>query len=346
MKRQLWFTLTLIALIVLVGASGGPVGAVEIYPPEIQQTQPDNLLVNPGMEDGFYWEPPNHFVANGWLRWWVGNGIPEYDDVRAWRPWRYDGEHAQVYFRWGVPYTAGIYQKVNVRPCTYYRFTMYGRNHSGEGINHHAKIGIDPLGRDYGLYMSSLPGDVVWSPEKTYFYTWGLHEVEAESRSDWITVITYVSPDSQYTPYDTFWDAGTLTELPPPPGRLPEPSDWTPTAFIGDIKAYFQDNDLIIEWKTAGPATSQIWYDVKYTPLWSYKWHVYLPLVMSAQHEIVIPDLPQYTPADTSDRTEHRAVIEGLYWYQQVTFVVLARHLVGGECVTEASTVHISTFWP
>ncbi|MCS7179721.1 MAG: hypothetical protein N0A03_10760, partial [Anaerolineae bacterium] len=53
-----------------------------------------NLLVNGNFDDPaypFYWRYPNHFVAGGWIRWWIhGTVLPEYDDARAQRPY-YDG---------------------------------------------------------------------------------------------------------------------------------------------------------------------------------------------------------------------------------------------------------------
>lgn len=305
------------------------------------QAQDGNLLVNSSMEEGFYWKYPNHYVANDWQRWWLGEGIPEYDDVRKWRPERYDGKHAQVYFRWGKSYTAGIYQRVAVRPCTYYQFSMHGRNHSGPSLDHHARIGIDPLGREYGLYMSSLFPDIVWSPEQTFFYTWGLHTVMAESRGDHITAIVYVSPDNVYTTYDTFWDAGALVELPPPPGRLPEPLDWEPSEFITGVVNYTQSGNLVIEWETAGPASAQVWYQVhtptpSTTPTGTLLFPaVYLPLVTSSRTSS--PSYSMYTPLDPSYLTHHQVVMKGLSEGQIVEFVILARHLDGDTCCTSAS---------
>ena len=269
----------------------------------IQQMEKGNLLTNGSMEEGFYWKYPNHYVADGWRRWWMGDDIPEYDDARAWRPHRYDGNHAQIYFRWGRSYTAGIYQTVAARPCTLYQFRIYGRNHSGIGLDHHARIGIDPFGRKYQLYMDSLPPEVVWSSEQTFFYFWGLHTVTAESRADQITAITYVSPDREYTVYDTFWDAASLIELPPPPGRLPDPVDWDPSETITDISSRIEPGQLTIQWQTTVSASSQIWYRVRpstspITPtgtLLTPAASVYLPLILACQGDA--PKYPMYTSA-------------------------------------------------
>jgi len=298
------------------------------------------------MEQGFYWKYPNHYVANEWHRWWVGEDIPEYDDVRAWRPERYDGNHAQIYFRWGRSYTAGIYQRVAVRPCTSYLFSMYGRNHSSKYVNHHAKIGIDPLGREYGLYLSDLPSDIAWSPEQTFYYTWGQHIVATESRGDHITAIAYVSPDSVYATYDTFWDVGALVELPPSPGQLPAPSGWDSSDFITGVVSYTQPGKLTIGWDTLEPASAQVWYQVRppvpavtlptvpsgtihYPP-------VYLPLVVYTGESDPL-EYSLYTPLDPSYLTHHLAEIDNLTEGQIVEFVILARHLEDGDCRTSHS---------
>jgi hypothetical protein len=349
MKRHLWQSViaALLAALLLwnrepisVGAGDGP---GEDEPTSIQQMEKGNLLTNGSMEEGFYWKYPNHYVANGWQRWWMGDDIPEYDDVREWRPHRYDGKHAQVYFRWGRPYTAGIYQTVAARPCTLYQFSIYGRNHSDLGLDHHARIGIDPLGRKYQLYMDSLPPEIVWSSEQTFYYTWGLHSVTAEARADQITVITYVSPDKKYTVYDTFWDAASLIELPPPPGRLPDPIDWDPSEIISDVSTRTEPGQLTIQWQTTISASSQVWYRVHSatSPVTSTGTllppaaSVYLPLVLACYEDG--PQYPMYTPIDQSDLTHHQTTITGLEKGQLVEFVILARHLVGDTCRTSVS---------
>jgi len=358
MKRYTWCLVTIVLLTALALGKGEVILRAGKAPWEEglfqnQQTQADSLLVNGNMEElAFYWKPPNHFIAGGWMRWWLGHVIPEYDDIRAWRPHRYDGDHAQIYFwYWYVPYTAGIYQRVAVQPCTFYQFSMYGRNHSAPGADHHARIGIDPLGRQYTTMddprVESLPDDIVWSPEQTFFYTWGLHTVIAESRSDHITAITYVSPDHSHQPYDTFWDAGTLTKVPPPSERLADPPGWTPDGFITNVvsyTSYISPGQLFIEWETGEPASTQVVYGVStytlpITPTATFTHVVYLPLVVRGQ----LPEL--YTPVDQSGLTHHQAVIQRLEGSQTVEFVILARRLVEDACLTSRSaffkvTVH------
>ena len=94
------------------------------------------LLVNGNFEEvPFYWRVPTHWVAGGWYRWWSESTptLPEFDDIRSWSPRPYDGNHAQVYFKWGQSYEAGIYQEVSgLTPCTPYRLTMWAGNDSND----------------------------------------------------------------------------------------------------------------------------------------------------------------------------------------------------------------------
>lgn len=347
MKRQIWHTICMVLLIALVlskgeVALGAGIEPDEGEPPQIEQVQSSNLLLNGSMEDGFYWLYPNHYIANNWTRWWLGDVIPEYDDVRAWRDYKYDGEHAQIYFWiWPQAYTAGIYQQVAAQPCTFYQFNIYGRNHSDPAVNHHARIGIDPLGRIVdNPYVDYFPPEFVWSPEKTYLYTWGLHTLTAESSSDHITAITYVSPDRNYPPYDTFWDGGTLVQVLPPGGRLPEPSSSTSDGFITSVVSNTLPGQLTIEWNTAEPVWTQVWYIVltpteSATPTVTLTNTIYLPLVSRSGW----PNLQ--TPVDQSGTTHHTATIVDLQEGQIVRFVILARRLIEYSCYTSISDSYI-----
>lgn len=285
-----------------------------------------NLLVNGNMEQlGFYWKPPNHFVAGGWLRWWIGEDIPEYDDVRSWRPNRYDGEHAQIYFRWGQSYTAGIYQRVTVEPCRFYQFGMYGRNHSHDYANHHARLGIDPFGRRYNTInepgIPSLPENIAWSEEQTYYYRWGLHTVITESQASTVSAITYVSPDPGHGYYDTFWDAGWLVEVDPPDGFLPEPESWTPSGFISNLSAVSLLDQVVVTWETSAPASTQLWYNHNIT---------------STDNTYAYASAPEFEPT-----THHRVVIDGLQSGDSLQFVAVSRHFTGSECTTEVSDAQV-----
>ena len=327
-------------------------------PPIETQSFTPNLLVNGNFDDPaypFYWRYPNHFVAGGWIRWWIHETVlPEYDDARDKRPY-YDGGHAQVYFKWGHTYEAGIYQVVTgLSPCTPYRFTMWARNHSLEGVLPHARIGLDPQGTqltpndDDCAVKTGLPPQTVWSREQTALLIWEELSVEAEPLGSRLTAILYAHPEpppygGPYY-YDTIWDAGRLITGTYPGGRLPEPTSWTPSGFITNIVTSTVLNTLVIEWDTLAPASTQVWYEILPPPSSPISptgaFTVYLPLVMRA------PTFTYATPLDVTPVTHHRAVIAGLQDGQTVRFVALSRRLLDGSCVTEVSapievTVHV-----
>ena len=137
----------------------------------------------------------------------------------------------------------------------------------------------------------------------------------------------------------------SLIELPPPPGRLPDPIDWDPSETITGISTRTEPEQLIIQWQTTISASSQVWYRV-YSPaspvtptgtLVTPTASVYLPLILNCYENG--PRYPMYTPIDQSDLTHHQATITGLEKGHLVEFVILARHLVGETCRTSASQV-------
>ncbi|MCX7681805.1 MAG: hypothetical protein N2508_07565 [Anaerolineae bacterium] len=295
------------------------------------------------MEEGFYWRYPNHFIANHWIRWWIHlTVLPEYDDARPWRPVRYDGEHAQAYFKWGHPYIAGIYQVVTgLTPCVPYRLTMWARNHSLEDALPHARIGLDPRGTQLTLsdddcaVKAGLPPLTVWSREQTALFVWEELAVEAEPLGDRLTAILYASPQpgprnvTYY--YDTFWDAGRLVQVPFPGNKLPAPSSWTPSAFIQNLRATPLLDTLLVTWDTPQTAPSQVWYRVESSGALSTLGGTGYDPVSTAQ------SYPGATPPGTAPVTNHRAVITGLKLGDKVEFVALSRRPMDTACVTEVS---------
>ena len=315
-------------------------------PPIETQSFTSNLLVNGSFDDPaypFYWRYPNHFVAGGWIRWWIHlTVLPEYDDVRPWRPYSYDGEHAQAYFKWGIPYTAGIYQVVNgLTPCVPYRLTMWARNHSLEGALPHARIGLDPQGTqltpsdDDCAVKNGLPPLTVWSREQTALFTWEELAVEAEPLGNRLTAILCAAPrpSSNVTHYyDTFWDAGRLVQLSFPDGRLPEPPSWAPSGFIQNLQATILLDTLLVTWDTPQPASTQVWYQVTGPrPPRSLSETAQEPA--STVQEVY----PLTTTLDTMPVTHHRALIEGLTVSDTVSLVALSRRPTDVACVTEVS---------
>lgn len=313
-----------------------------------------SLLVNGTFDDlPFDWFYPNHFVARGWHRWWIhGTVLPEYDDVAkpgGVREHIYvDGGHAQVYFKWGSSYTAGIFQVVDdLTPCRPYELTMHARTHSLPGAHPGSRIGLDPLGEELTPDGAVHPHQqarlhrAAWSREQTILGVWEELSVTAEPLGDSLTAILYASPvpgSSEVHYFDTFWDAGALRPVPYPGGRLPGPMQGT-SGFINNVNPITSPTSLTINWNLSGAAGTQVWYNVVTpppppTPITStiqFNFPIYLPLVQRA-----IPfTFPQQTTLEYTAGTAHSATIPDLSSGQSVHFIVVARRLHGGTCITE-----------
>ncbi len=324
-------------------------------PSGIRQTDANggNLLTNGSFDEedpqthGFKWFPPNHFVAPDWHRWWINAWpsdplIPEYDDMRPGGRWPpVDGAHAQVYFKWGHTYTAGIYQVVEgLTPCQPYELRMYARS---EGVNStvpHTRIGLDPEGTPLTLSddvndLITMPEHTVWSEEQIQLNTWEQLNVTAEPVANSLTAILYASPTyagTQTPYYDTFWDAGSLYAVSFPNERLPEPDEWT-SPYLTDVITTLASSTLTVTWNTTVPASGQVWYTVlpytePFTPTVPLTHTSYLPLV----NRLV---LPLTTPIDFTLQTQHSATISGLQSRDIVKIWILSRHPLTGVCSTE-----------
>ncbi len=307
-----------------------------------------NLLVNGNFDElPFHWAYPNHFIPEGWERWWIhGTVLPEFDDVNkpgGVREHIYvDGGHALVYFKWGPSYTAGVFQVVEgVTPCRPYELTMYARNHSLEGALPHARIGLDPLGAlltDDGAIHDPTPlHRTVWSREQTALFTWEELVVTTEPRGNKLTAILYASPEPGSDAvhyYDTFWDAGSLHASPYASGRLPAPSRST-DGFIYDVEATSNANSVTVNWKLSGPGTTQVWYDLitpnPITDTTHLTHTTYLPLISRFSLNFAHTTAVDYNAAPLSRAATITDVAPG----QRVNYIVLARRLVGDTCVTE-----------
>lgn len=322
----------------------------------------------------FYWRPTNHYVAGQWFEWW-GNylTIPEYIDGgisyhNVCYPVPADGichneatgyyNSSQGYIRWGATYKAGIYQPVSgVTPCTLYEFTIYNRN---DATGYHPKVGIDTTGwviTNIGNsppdncppdghspcpdpYVAQFPSTMKWSAEFDHAaYTWAPGSVTAEAVTTTISVWTYAAPDTAGS-QSTYWDAGTLTQVPFPDGKLPRPDTWTPSGFVYNVTAVKGTNTLTVEWDTASPASTQVWYEITpYTPPISstilISHTVFMPFVSRAANAA---GFSQFTPADVTPKTHHSAVISGIQPGDVVNFVPLSRRPKTTACTTETGT--------
>lgn len=350
-KRRLGIALCLLVLVVGLGTQHRPTSAQETppQPAETGDVQADNLLLNGSFEDGFYWKYPNHHIAHNWLRWWIhGSALPEYDDTRDTRP-HYDGNKAQVYFKWGDRYEAGIYQVVNdVTPCTYYQLNVYARTHSVEEALPHSRAGLDPTGTQLTKGPSSgavlnLPSQTVWSREQTQLRVWEKLSVAAEARGSQITAIFYAHPEprlDQTHYYDTYWDAASLYAIPFPGERLPNPTNDTPTTSITNMTTVLVSDTLTVTWDTASLAHSQIWYNVisptvPITPSATMTYTSYMPIIAlnrpPAGYREETP-LNAVTPA-----THHEATITNLPTGGKIELFVIVRHLEGDTCQSRIS---------
>lgn len=328
MKRHVWYIFSAALLVTLTLGRGEAVLGQIKWEGDQPQATTNDLLVNGSMEGDYHWHPPNHYIAPGWERWWIhGTIMPEFEFSRGSHTYYYDGNRAQVYFKWGDYYTAGIYQVVSgLTPCTPYELKMWGRSHSLDGALPHAKIGLDPQGTDLtpdGAVKSGLPPYTAWSGEQTNLFVWEQLSVQAEPWGNSLTAILYAAPrpgSSAVHYFDTYWDAGSLTQTTYPNGKLPQPASWTPTGFIYNITATPSLNQMIITWNTSQPAPTQVWYNI-------------IPAAQTAQNQAYA----YATPLDLTPVTSHRAVIDGLHTGDTVQFVALSRRLNNNQCVTEAS---------
>ena len=352
--RFIWMVLLLGCLLMAnPGVASAPLGQEDDGNP---QTEGVNLLRNGGFEEedpgthGFKWFPPNHFLALHWYRWWVNSWpaqpqIPEYDDMRPtskrWPP--LEGNHAQVYFKWGPNYLAGVYQVVEeLTPCVPYEFSMYVNSQGNPGTVAHARIGLDPEGTQItldhthnDLIGGQMPPYTAWSEEQLNIYLWEQLVVTAEPLGSRLTAITYANPiyEGTLTPwYDTWWDAGVLRQVPFPDNRLPEPTSWN--APFANINTAINGDNLSVTWNTTFPASTQVWYGI--TPVYITPTHtmthtIFLPLISNATSL-------RATPLDTTPTTYHAVNIAGMQALKpgdQITLWLLSRRPTTGSCITE-----------
>lgn len=329
MKRHIYYILSLVLLLTLMLGQGTARGKGQLRQEDIPPRSTTNdVLVNGSMEGDYHWHPPNHYIAPGWERWWIhGTIMPEFEFSRGSHTYYYDGNRSQVYFKWGDYYTAGVYQVVTgLTPCTPYELKMWARNHSLSGALPHAKIGLDPQGTDLtpdGAVKSGLPPYTAWSSEQTALGVWEQLSVQAEPWGNSLTAILYAAPRPGSTAvhyFDTYWDAGSLTQATYPNGKLPEPASWTPTGFIYNVSATPSLNQIIVTWNTLQPTPTQVWYNIT-----------------SAAQTAPSQTYAYATTLDLTPVTSHRAVIDELHTGDTVQFVALTRRYNNSQCATEVS---------
>ena len=264
-----------------------------------------------------------------------------------------DGGHAQVYFKWGINYTAGIYQTVSgLMPCRPYQLTMHTRTHSLGGVHPHARIGLDPLGVQLSPHGGAVDDPTplnraAWSREQEVLFTWEELAVTTEPLGDRLTAILYASPQpasSEIHYYDTFWDAGALRPATYADGRLPGPVQAT-GGFIGGVGATQDGSNVSFTWNLAGPGLTQIWYkSTALTPITDtthLTYTTYMPLL--GRFSL---DFSTVTPLDYGAAQGAQTATISVPPGQVVSYVAVARRLVDGACVTEYAGPYTLTTQP
>jgi hypothetical protein len=325
---------------------------------------PGDLLKNGNMDQlGFYWRPPNHWIAGGWFEWFSTKpfNFPEYGDGFE-RNFYHTYPSSQRLQLFGSDYAAGLMQSPTVTPCTYYQFQAFGQSRPGSvnpppvEVNSHMKVGIEPYGwksgrsirdgYDPGLEPEDFPATVIWSPEATHNFVFAPYTITAEAQSDKVTVILYAYPEIDIPGgvewNDTIWDTASLVEVPPPPGtRLDGGNVPEPDGLISNVSARVMPEVAIVQWETSVPASTQLLYriaepadPISNTQLLTYS--LYLPMVTHAAGPSV---LDRYSRPDTAPVLHHQVVLVGLPEIYTIDFVALSRRLTGEACVTSASSV-------
>lgn len=175
--QYLAFTAT-VGLLLAISAAIKPQGQSLAASPSLQG---ENLLVNPGFEEGFStWQGSGEVtVADGWVPWWrqgteeeTRQGYfkrPEFklELERVLRPdgsierfgvWFFHGDKAQHYFTSWSTHDAGLYQQVQVPRGSLLEFSVWVRVHSSD-CNDPCVSPLEPCserGNSHGAYRTDV----------------------------------------------------------------------------------------------------------------------------------------------------------------------------------------------
>ncbi len=212
--------------------------------------QEQNLLSNPGFENGFttlQGEQPRN-VAIGWTPWNASRtgSMPSFQNVQPKYiaastasangvvPRIRSGQDAQIYYSFFETHDGGIYQRVSgITPNTELRFSIYAyvwsttfenpnlsEDPGGVGV----RVGIDPNGG-----TDPFAASVVYSPPLVAYDAYRQLSVIATAASSTVTVFvrSTVSEPVQYTYIyldDAVLAATTTQPTVPPPTNTPQPT--------------------------------------------------------------------------------------------------------------------------
>lgn len=215
--------------------------------------QGENLLSNPGFEDGFRAVPGENSprnVANGWQP-WNATRTPDMDSFQNAQPTYFaasnasaqraiprirTGEDAQVYSSFFETHDAGVYQQVSgIEPGAEIRFSIYGYVHSNrlDDLNVSEdpggvafRVGIDPTGG-----TDPFGDDVIYSEAAIFYDAFRQYAIITNAESDTVTVFvrTTISEPVQFT--YVYLDDAVLELTPEQATEVPTATDTeVPTA--------------------------------------------------------------------------------------------------------------------
>ncbi|GAB5489952.1 MAG: hypothetical protein Phog2KO_01670 [Phototrophicaceae bacterium] len=205
----------------------------------IGQAQEENLLTNPGFEDGF----SGSGVASDWESWVSSDadapGFQEAPDyIRASDasdngliPQVRSGDEAQAMFSFFATHDAGIYQQVDVTKGSELRFSIYGHVFSNnladvdESANPGGvtiRVGIDPTGG-----TDPFSDDIVYTEPFITYDTYIQYNVIATADSDTVTVFVRSTITEPVQNTIVFLDDAVLNVTPESsvPDETEEPTD-------------------------------------------------------------------------------------------------------------------------
>jgi hypothetical protein len=211
---------------------------------------PGNLLVNPNFDGPSRKTEAegtslSSAVSNGWSPWLLrgdarNNREPEYkveqvaiggDPYRT----RSGGQSMKWFTTWGT-HTAGIYQRVPVRPGSTLDFSIYSMIYSGEGDgwnaeknsflsdpaqpgNYRVSVGIDPTGAVPAGVGAAPPETVLWAPASMTPDQWVRLATQAKAQGPFVTVYTKGQPEWAVKHNDSWWDDACLRVVGAPPAK-------------------------------------------------------------------------------------------------------------------------------
>ncbi|MFZ5916904.1 MAG: LysM peptidoglycan-binding domain-containing protein [Chloroflexota bacterium] len=233
-----WHTRSFVVALLVVTAWIAPAPR-----PMPQAQEPQNLLVNPGFEEGFYFadNAPEMQVANGWKPWWIQGRPEETSQGYLHRP-EYKAEdrnlfgdrrvrserYAQKFFTSYSTHHAGFFQRADAPPGSQVTFCIWVQvwssskddpNISEEPGKLSVSVGIDPLGRSDPYYP-----EVIWAEPVTQYDTWLHLCVSGPVQSNGVTVWTRSVVEWRVVHNDAYWDDATLVVSQPPPTPTPIPT--------------------------------------------------------------------------------------------------------------------------